>query len=246
MKKRLKIISLIFLLLLVLLELISAPLEWFWPYSRGGNTHWKGRSDLRQIALTFDDGPSGYTPAILDILAAEGIPATFFVMGQQAERYPELLQRMVAEGHQIENHTYSFVAKQDPRWFYSLIERDQVRKNQVIIEALSGTRPRYFRPPGGQLGRNLWNAVRRDSLTVVLGAMPMPHPKWDADRQLKTAISTLEAGAILILHDGDDAQPDSDRPAATVEMLPLLIKEIRQRNFEIVSLDKILAVDSAK
>jgi len=103
---------LLFTAIAILIEIVSAPIEWLWPKDWGGPTYWRGKTNLPEIALTFDDGPSKYTSKIFDILKEENIPATFFVMGRQAELFPEIIKRMAAENHEIGNHTYSFAAQQ--------------------------------------------------------------------------------------------------------------------------------------
>lgn len=227
--------------LLVAIEIISAPLEWLWPRQLGGYTYWRGNTDQKQIALTFDDGPSRYTEQILDILLENKTPATFFVMGRQAELFPETMKRMAQENHEIGNHTYSFAARKFI--FFSNIQQSEIFKTQNIVKKLTSIAPRYFRSPGGQMGRLLWIYVRSQNLDVVYGALPISHPKKSAAEQLAVTKKNIEPGAILILHDGDDAEPDSDRPQATVTLLPELINEIRDQGYEIVPLHELLEGD---
>jgi peptidoglycan/xylan/chitin deacetylase (PgdA/CDA1 family) len=102
------------------------------------------------VYLTFDDGPSKLTPRVLDILKEEGVPATFFVLGQQAEEYPDTIKRIVQEGHAIGNHTYDHV--------YSELYGDftefwrQVRETDQILGDIAGVHPRLLRAPGGTAG----------------------------------------------------------------------------------------------
>lgn len=237
MKKRWKIL-LILLAIIALLEIVSAPLEWLWPQRWGGSTYWQGDTSRKVVALTFDDGPSLYTAAVLDILNAKKIPATFFVMGRQVERHPELLRRIAAEGHEIGNHTYALAARKNI--LFSDIVADEIANTQKIIADVCGITPQYYRSPGGQMGRGLWEMVRAENLTVVYGALPIPPPGKDAQTQLKTIRETIHPGAIFILHDGDDGQPDSERPRATVELLPQLLTEIDSLGYDVVSLSDIL------
>jgi len=224
--------------LLIAIEIISAPLEWLWPRRLGGYTYWRGNTDQKQIALTFDDGPSKYTEQILDILSENKIPATFFVMGRQAELFPETIRRMAMENHEIGNHTYSFVARKFI--FFSNIKQLEIIKTQDIVKRLTLKTPRYFRSPGGQMGRLLWIYIRSQNLDVVYGALPIPHPGESAAQQLAVTRENIEPGAILILHDGDDAEPDLDRAASTVQLLPALLNEIEERGYEVVPLHKLL------
>jgi peptidoglycan/xylan/chitin deacetylase (PgdA/CDA1 family) len=224
--------------ILISIEIISAPLEWLWPRQLGGYTYWHGNTDQKQIALTFDDGPSRYTEQILDILWENKTPATFFVMGRQAELFPETMKRIAQENHEIGNHTYCFAARKFI--FFSNIKQSEIFKTQNIIKKLVSNPPRYYRSPGGQMGRLHWIYVRSQNLDVVFGALPIPHPHKSAAEQLDRTKKNIKPGAILILHDGDDAEPGSDRPQATVTLLPELIAEIREQGYEIVPLYELL------
>ncbi len=226
--------------LMVVVEIVSAPIEWLWPYSLGGNTHWHARASGNCASLTFDDGPSRYTEAVLDILKAHEVLATFFVIGVQVEKYPEIIRRMAAEGHEIGNHTYSFQATKGLRILYTPVEEGQVTRAQDEVKDILGTSPRFFRSPGGQMGRPLWRMVKDHDLEVVYGTLPFPDPTKDAETQLKIVLDTVEPGSIIILHDGDDKNQDSVRPRATVEMLPRLIGALRSDGYKIVSLERLL------
>lgn len=223
-----------------ILEWISAPIEWLWPYQLKGNTHWRGQISRNCISLTFDDGPSRYTEQILDVLKAHGVAATFFVIGAQGVRYPELIERMAAEGHEIGNHMYSFEAKTGFHLLYHPVPNGEISRAQEAIKNITGTSPRFFRSPAGQMGRGLWRQIREHDLEVVYGALPVPNVHANAESQLITALETAQPGAILILHDGDDHDPDSDRPRATVDMLPRLLKQLKANGFQIVPLRKLL------
>lgn len=103
--------------------------------------------DKPTVYLTFDDGPSALTPKVLDILKKEGIKATFFMLGQQAEERPEIVKRIVAEGHSIGNHTYNHNYQElytDFRVFWK-----QIKQTESILERIAGVKPQLIRAPGG-------------------------------------------------------------------------------------------------
>ena len=108
----------------------------------------RGPSDRREVALTFDDGPTpGPTDSILDALGAAGATATFFVIGRHAEAHPDLVRRAVDEGHVVGNHTLDHHR-------HGLFHRDAYWRGQVegcadVVEGIIGVRPRLFRPPMG-------------------------------------------------------------------------------------------------
>ena len=92
----------------------------------------------------------------------------------------------------------------------------------------------------GQLGCQLWNYVRSENLEVVYGALPVPHPEESTAEQLSVIRKNIKPGAILILHDGDDAEPDSDRPASTVRLLPVLLNDLKKQDYEVVPHHQLL------
>jgi peptidoglycan/xylan/chitin deacetylase (PgdA/CDA1 family) len=107
----------------------------------------RGPRERRRVALTFDDGPAPpFTGQILDVLRDYRVPATFFVCGQNAERHPELVRRIHAEGHTLGNHTYSH-----PFLYIQSRQRiaEEIDRTQEVIGRLTGYRPRLFRPPYG-------------------------------------------------------------------------------------------------
>ena len=98
-----------------------------------------------KLALTFDDGPDPeWTPQILDILKAKGVKASFFVIGVNAESYPDLVQRIVAEGHDLGNHTFTHPNLGE---FPDVLVKLEINANQRLIEALTGRSMRLFRAP---------------------------------------------------------------------------------------------------
>jgi peptidoglycan/xylan/chitin deacetylase (PgdA/CDA1 family) len=224
-------------------ELASAPVEWAWPVSLGGRVYWRGRRDRRAVALTFDDGPTSFTERVLDLLHEARTPATFFALGERVEHAPTTAQRIVAEGHEIGNHTYSLAIQPAPWRFYLPAAAEQVARAQHAIEVTTGTRPRYFRTPAGQLGRNLWRAVQRANLAIVHGALPVPLPRWDAERQRRLLERQIAPGVILILHDGLDSDPSSRAPEATIALLPPLLETIRRRGYRVAPLGEVLGHD---
>ena len=226
--------------LLIVVEIVAAPVEWLWPYPLGGNTHWHGQALGNCVSLTFDDGPTRYTEAVLDILKAREALATFFVMGVQVAKHPKIIKRMASEGHEIGNHTYSFQATMGLLLLYYPVGKAEVTRTQEVVRVLTGSSPRFFRSPGGQMGRGLWHQIREHGLQVVYGTLPAPDVYADAASQLKTVLETVQPGAIIILHDGDDQIPDSDRPRATVEMLPRLLDKLNSAGYKIVPLEVLL------
>jgi peptidoglycan/xylan/chitin deacetylase (PgdA/CDA1 family) len=182
-----------------------------------------------EVALTFDDGPSPFTAQVLDVLKKNHVRATFFLCGENAERYPELVRRIRAEGHQIGNHTYSHP------YLYMMSEAriaSEIDRTQDVLEKITGARPTLFRPPFGVRWFSLWPLLRERGLTMVLWSDRGYDGRLDADGIAKTTLDQLTPGAIILLHDGFEthAPSDVDR-AATVRALPAIISGVRKAGF---------------
>lgn len=188
----------------------------------------------RKVSLTFDDGPNPEaTPRILDALAEAGVKATFFILGAHAERWPDLVRRVVTEGHQIGNHGY-FHRKlhfKSPAY----VKRDLVLGKRAI-ERAGGESPRFFRAPHGF--RSPWvtsiaSSLGEKTIGWSLGV-------WDSDRPgvdaiVERTISGTKDGSIVLLHDGDGYNANGDR-TQTAEAVPEIIRGLRERGFEFVTL----------
>lgn len=150
-----------------------------------------------EIALTFDDGPHPvWTEKLLDGLKDRGIRATFFVIGKSAQEHPELIQRMVEEGNQVGNHTYSHIQ------LTACSESDalnEIRKTQEVIYQASGISAHYIRPPFGS-----WNETLQEetSLEAVLWDVdPYDWKVQNTDAVVKSILQQTEDGSIILLHD---------------------------------------------
>jgi len=188
----------------------------------------------REVALTFDDGPSPYTAQVLDVLKRERVKATFFLCGANAERYPELVRRIRAEGHAIGNHTYSHP------WLYLKSEAvlaAEIDRAQDALERTSGARPTLFRPPFGVRWFPLWPLLRERGLTMVMWNDRAVDGGRGAAGLAESAIAGLKPGAIVLLHDGFEtrASAEVDR-SATVKALPAIIRAARAAGYTLAPL----------
>ena len=201
-----------------------------------GPTDWRGRTDTASVALTFDDGPSEDTERILEVLRAYNLKATFFMLGRQVELFPETARRVVAEGHEIGNHSYSH-----PIYLFrgAGATRLQLERAQAIIAEVTGTQPGLARPPCG---------VRTPAYFAAAEALGLRTVQWDvAGFDWKERTSTeiansvlreASAGSIILLHDADSALK-RDR-SATVAALPTIIEGLQARGLSIVPLTQLL------
>lgn len=201
-----------------------------------GPTHWRGPNDQSAVALTFDDGPSGDTEMILDVLAQYRVPATFFMVGQQVESFPGLAQQVSVAGHEVGNHSYSHLSYllQSPAKTF-----DQLKRAQDVIATATGTKPQFVRPPFGVRTPAYFKAARSLELaTVQWDVAGFDWKKINANQIAANVLSRVRAGSIVLLHDGDSTGK-RDR-SQTVAALPLIIQGLQERRLRIDSLTQIL------
>lgn len=192
------------------------------------------------IALTFDDGPSpDVTPRILDTLRREGVRATFFVLGKHAEQHPELIARMVREGHEVANHGYDhgILAFAGSNEVYR-----QIHRTQRIIEQAGAPRPRSFRAPHGFRSPFVARtALRLGYRTCAWSKGVFDTSKPGVPTIVKRSVAALKPGAVLLLHDADGWGND-DR-TQTAEALPAIIDAARHRGFGFVTMSEVTRLD---
>jgi peptidoglycan/xylan/chitin deacetylase (PgdA/CDA1 family) len=191
-------------------------------------------SDRKVVALTFDDGPNpDATPLILDTLAEKGVRATFFVLGSHAERWPELVRRISAEGHQLGNHGYFHRKLQFKSPFY--VRRD-IRLGIRAIKRAGAPAPRYFRAPHGF--RSPWTtpiASHYGERTVGWSLGVWDSDKPGVDEIVRRTLEGVSPGSIVLLHDGDGYNPDGDR-MQTAAALPYIIDRLKAQGYGFATL----------
>jgi len=208
-----------------------------WMFLPGlGLAPWRGRRGRKggRIALTFDDGPNPpHTEQVLEVLRRHGARATFFMVGQSAAAQPDLVRRVVAEGHEIGNHTmhHAILAWRSP----AAVARE-VGQAQAALQA-AGAQPRWFRAPHGFKSPFLGPALRRHGLRLVAWTRGC----WDTDRPGVEAIVSrtvphLSDRQILLLHDGEAG---CDR-AQTAAALDAILVACRERELAPVTVSEIL------
>jgi peptidoglycan/xylan/chitin deacetylase (PgdA/CDA1 family) len=179
-----------------------------------------------RIALSFDDGPSQWTPAILDLLAAAGARATFFVLGQSIDGREDVVRRIAAEGHELGNHGYSH---RDMRKLSGAEIEEELGSTADRIEALGLERPRLVRPPYGQGRRRVARVARRIGAgSVVLWSIDPADWRSTADAIVATVLAEARDGAIVDLHDGMPLAGSTSSPTreATVEAVGRVLAEL--------------------
>ena len=199
----------------------------------------RGPQEGKRIALTFDDGPAEqFTAQVLEILREHQVPATFFVCGRNVEKHPDSLRRIVAEGHEVGNHTYShmFVYFKSRRRIAEEIDR-----TQAIIEKVAGFRPSIFRPPYGARWFGLVPTLLERGMHLILWSATGYDWRKDVQGITEAALRELKPGAVILLHDGRETRPaaEIDR-SRTVSALPAIIAGARQRGYTFAPLKDFL------
>jgi peptidoglycan/xylan/chitin deacetylase (PgdA/CDA1 family) len=189
----------------------------------------RGPAAGASVALTFDDGPHPeHTARLLDRLGEQQVSATFFLIGEQAKRYPDLVRRMAAEGHVVGNHSY-YCHSGPPKLRSFRETADDIRRTRDLLADILGTLVRLYRPPYGKLTARLACWLWRSGYTIAL---------WNVDPKDYACVSTDEERSWFARHSfaaGDVVLMHDNHPHAAA-VLPDLVSILRRRQLTPVSL----------
>ena len=200
-----------------------------------GPTFWRGMSGMGKVAITFDDGPSDRTDELLEILHAEEVKATFFLLGDKVEKFASATRRISEEGHEIGNHSYSH-----PLLLLSSPSktRSELKRTQDIIRRESGITPRFARPPYGVRTPFYFRAARElDLITIQWSDAGFDWKPLTAEQIANNVLRTVKAGSIILLHDYGTDQPARQE---CVGALPLVLKGLRAKGLSVVPLVELI------
>jgi peptidoglycan/xylan/chitin deacetylase (PgdA/CDA1 family) len=194
----------------------------------------------RQVALTFDDGPDpAATPRLLRLLAARGVRATFFLIGERAARHPDVVRAITQAGHEVGNHTW----RHRNAWLLPpAAAAREITEGADILADILGRPPRLYRPPWGIVNVAALATVRRLGLTTVLWSVQHEglRPRSPA-AQLRHVAERLHDGAIVDLHDAPGLPGAPERLLAT---MPGLLDLLETRGYGAVTVSELLAPPS--
>jgi peptidoglycan/xylan/chitin deacetylase (PgdA/CDA1 family) len=232
--------------LLVIVAVIGAAFGlWFWwactvPSSQFFPSLVRGPKEGNRVCLTFDDGPtSPYTEQILDILRERNVRATFFVCGKNVERAPQIVRRIVAEGHALGNHTYSHLVV----YFRSRATlAEEIDRTQQVIERVTGYRPSVFRPPYGARWFGLLPVLRERGMHLVQWSDTGYDWLDGTEGIVRATLKHLRPGSVILLHDGRETRPpgEVDR-SGTVQALPAIIDGVRKMGLDFTTVPEFLS-----
>lgn len=180
-----------------------------------------------KIALTFDDGPStAWTPALLDGLKERGVKATFFLIGENADKNPEIVKRMAEEGHLIGNHTYHHVE-------LTKVSENEARlelaDTSAVIVRITGKEPEYMRPPFGAWQRKLEQEIQM--LPVLWTIDPLDWTTENQDEIVNKVVTEAEENDIILLH---------DCYKSSIEAGLRIVDILQEEGFVFVTVDELL------
>lgn len=178
------------------------------------------------LALTFDDGPDPVvTPIVLDVLAKEQVKATFFVLGNHAQKYPVLIKQVHQAGHEIGNHSWAHAnfTKLTPAQM-----ADDIKRTQVAVVAAGVPAPRFFRPPYGARNAQVNQAVGMP--LAIWNIDPKDWRRTNPNELVAEVVATAKPGGIIVMHDTE---------ANTAQSLQNMIMELKKR-FHLVTVSELL------
>jgi peptidoglycan/xylan/chitin deacetylase (PgdA/CDA1 family) len=186
---------------------------------------------FKVVALTIDDGPHyKTTPQMLAVLREKKVKLTLFILGESAQRHPELLAQAVADGHEIATHAYSH---------NSLAKMSQVEVGEELDKAekvigMVAPKPTLFRPPGGAYNdKVLIEARKRGYRTILWSIDPADWRRPSVDHVVDTVMNHIQPGSIVLLHDGQ-------YPLPTPQAIGIIIDRLREQGYSIVTVSELL------
>lgn len=189
------------------------------------------RTKTKEIALTFDDGPTEFTPKFLDLLKENQIKATFFCIGKQIEKYPEIFQRIIAEGHTIGNHTFSHSNNTGFLSTSKMIE--EIEKCDEIIYKTGNITTNLYRPPFGVTNPNIAKAIKKTQKISIGWNIRSLDTITDDEKKIYTKVTkSLSKGSIILLHD------TSEKTYNVLVNLLLFLKDKKYSTFTIDTITK--------
>jgi peptidoglycan/xylan/chitin deacetylase (PgdA/CDA1 family) len=195
----------------------------------------EGTTRVRDIALTFDDGPGPYTPGVLSVLEQARVRATFFAIGKMERYFSESTVREIRDGDVVGDHTEShpFLAHMSAHE-----QHEELFEQIARIELLGGARPTLFRPPYGSFNAITLRELHALHLLMVLWSVDTgDYAQPGVAAIVQRVLAGARPGAIILMHDGG-----GDR-AQTIAALPVIIRELRARQFHLVTVPQLLAHD---
>jgi peptidoglycan/xylan/chitin deacetylase (PgdA/CDA1 family) len=189
------------------------------------------------IAMTFDDGPvPANTPRLLDMLSARGIKATFFTVGKNVQAYPNIVRRIIADGHEIANHTWTHP------WLSKMSDqgvRAELQRSHEALKTIAGVTPRMYRPPFGAITarQKQWIMSEFGYPTILWSVDPEDWRTRNATMTHNRIVSQTRPGAIILVH---------DIHASSIDAMPSTLDDLLAKGFRFVTVSQLIAMSQGR
>lgn len=206
-------------------------------YEETGQIIWDIKTDEKVVALTFDDGPHPkYTEQILDLLEQYEANGTFFIVGQLAEKSPELVLRMHESGHEIANHTYThpYTKSVSPIM-------EEVNQTSDTIFSITGTKPNLFRPVEGYYTDELVKESVKNGYKIVMWSWHQDTEDWKnpgVNKIVNTVLNGLGNGNVVLFHDGGGNREQ------TVQALEKILPELKNQGYRFITISQMIRLQN--
>lgn len=204
-------------------------------YEEAGSIIWDIQTEEKVVVLTFDDGPHPkYTEPILNLLEQYDAKSTFFIVGQQAEKNPEIILRMYEDGHELANHTYSHPYTNSVSDILEEIEQT----NEVIF-SITGFSPYLFRPVEGYYTDAMVDAVVKEGYKIVMWSWHQDTEDWKnpgVNSIVSKVLNGIQEGNVILFHDGGGNRQQ------TVKALEKILPELKKQGFKFITISQLLEI----
>ena len=223
----------LFVLIWIVITIIGS-FQIRWNYHLQSLNH-NYKTSEKHISLTFDDGPNQeFTQKILSILKKHGAEATFFLIGKNAEKHPEIVRQIILEGHSIGSHSYSH-SKNFGFFSTEKVSTELMRTNSILKE-ITGKELKMFRPPFGVTNPNIKKALRKTGhKSIGWSKRSLDTTSLSEEKILKRITANLKRGDIILLHDSS---------AKTIAVLEQLLLFLQSHELQSVPVDRLLEIDA--
>lgn len=193
---------------------------------------YRGNKEKKEIALTFDDGPSPlWTSQVLEILKKHNIKATFFLLGKNVKKYPDLVKRIYEEGHNIGAHTYShlnILTCKKPRAIF------EIEETHRQIKEITNYEPYLFRPPYGAYQKKFYHYLKQYNYKIILWTISAEDWNGDGAKKIQNRVlSQMRNGSIILFHDGGGNR------SPTIEVLNTIIEKTKNMGYNFVTIEEM-------
>lgn len=222
---------------IVLIDKVLWPNRFMAPWLFG-DCYYKVQTSEKMVALTFDDGPDPrYTQEIGQILADAGAPSTFFVMGRHTQQHPEIVQTLMAQGHELGNHTWNHPSL---RFMPPKAMQEELESTDQLLRDLGYTQPIPFRAPYGHSLFLLPQILKQRQQANILWTVQMNDWKPETPEvMMKLLAPKFDNGAIILLHDGDGESEGADR-SNTVIVVKQILEKYQAQGYQFVTVSELL------